>query len=179
MSKIGNKNILIPKEVNVTINSGQINIKGPKGNKTLIVDEKLFEVKMIEKNALSIKPKKINSDIKKYWGMHRSLLNNAVIGVSKGYEKTLEINGVGYRASITGENLNLQLGYSHPINFVIPKDVKINVEKQTTIRINGFDKEIVGMVTSKIKSFRPTEPYKGKGIKERGEYILRKEGKKK
>ena len=179
MSKIGNKNILIPKEVNVTINSGQINIKGPKGNKTLNVDEKLFEVKMIEKNSLSIKPKKINSDIKKYWGMHRSLLNNAVIGVSKGYEKTLEISGVGYRASITGENLNLQLGYSHPINFVIPKDVKINVEKQTTIRINGLDKEIVGMVTSKIKSFRPTEPYKGKGIKERGEYILRKEGKKK
>ena len=179
MSKIGNKNILIPKEVNVTINSGQINIQGPKGNKTLNVDEKLFEVKMIEKKSLSIKPKKINSDIKKHWGMHRSLLNNAVIGASKGYEKTLEISGVGYRASIKGENLNLQLGYSHPINFVIPKDVKINVEKQTTIKINGLDKEIVGMVASKIKSFRPTEPYKGKGIKERGEYILRKEGKKK
>ena len=113
------------------------------------------------------------------WGMHRSLLNNTVIGVNKGFVKTLEISGVGYKAAIKGNILNLQLGYSHDIDFEIPKDVKIIVEKQTTIKINGSDKQQIGMVASKIKSFRPSEPYKGKGIKEKGEYVLRKEGKKK
>ena len=102
-----------------------------------------------------------------------------LIGVYKGYEKTLEMAGVGYRAAINGNSLNLQLGYSHDIDFEIPKDVKIIVEKQTTIKINGSDKQLVGMVASKIKSFRPSEPYKGKGIKEKGEFVLRKEGKKK
>ena len=121
----------------------------------------------------------MNDDIKKVWGMNRSLLNNTVIGVSKGYEKTLEMNGVGYRASIKENNLKLQLGYSHDIDFEIPKDVKITVEKQTIIKISGLDKQLVGTVASKIKSFRPSEPYKGKGIKEKGEYVLRKEGKKK
>ena len=111
--------------------------------------------------------------------MNRSLINNAIIGVNKGYEKTLEMTGVGFRAAIKDENLNLQLGYSHDLNFKIPKDIKIIVEKQTTIKINGADKQQVGMVASQIKSLRPTEPYKGKGIKEKGEYILRKEGKKK
>ena len=123
--------------------------------------------------------KKKNDDIKKMWGMNRSLLNNAVIGVNKGFVKTLEMTGVGYKAAIKGNSLNLQLGYSHNIDFAIPKDVKIIVEKQTTIKINGSDKQQVGMVASKIKSFRPSEPYKGKGIKEKGEYVLRKEGKKK
>ena len=113
------------------------------------------------------------------WGTNWSLLNNTVIGVNKGYEKTLELTGVGYRAAIQGNSLNLQLGYSHNIDFAIPKDVKIIVEKQTTIKINGFDKQQVGMVASKIKTFRPSEPYKGKGIKEKGEYVVRKEGKKK
>ena len=113
------------------------------------------------------------------WGTNWSLLINTAIGVNKGYEKTLEMTGVGYRAAIKGNSLNLQLGYSHNIDFEIPKDVKIIVEKQTTIKINGSDKQQVGMVASKIKSFRSTEPYKGKGIKEKGEYVLRKEGKKK
>ena len=113
------------------------------------------------------------------WGTKRSLLNNAIIGVNKGYEKTLVMTGVGYRAAIKGNSLNLQLGYSHDINFEIPKDVKIIVEKQTTIKINGSDKQQVGMVASEIKSFRSSDPYKGKGIKEKGEYQLRKEGKKK
>ena len=179
MSKIGNKNILVPKEVNIAINAGQIDIKGPMGIKKISVDDKIFKIQMLEKNLLSIKPREINQEIKKYWGMQRSLLNNAVIGVSKGYEKILEVNGVGYRASINGKNLNLKLGYSHAIDFEIPDDVKITVEKQTTIKINGFDKEKVGMIASRIKSLRPTEPYKGKGIKEKNEYILRKEGKKK
>ena len=179
MSKIGNKKILIPKEVNISINEGNLDIKGPNGNKKIYLDTKLFEINISENKELSIKPKKRNDDIKKVWGMNRSLLNNAVIGVNRGFEKTLEMNGVGYRASIKGNSLKLQLGYSHDIDFEIPKDVKIIVEKQTTIKINGSDKQQVGMIASEIKLFRPSEPYKGKGIKEKGEYVLRKEGKNK
>jgi large subunit ribosomal protein L6 len=111
--------------------------------------------------------------------MNRSLINNAIIGSSKGYEKILLLTGVGYRASLKGKQINLQLGFSHDINFDIPEGIKVTVEKQTTIKINGSDKQLVGMVVSKIKSLRPPEPYKGKGIKEQGQYILRKEGKKK
>ena len=179
MSKIGKKKILIPKEVNISINGDNIDIKGPYGHKKINIDTKLFEVNISENKELSIKPKIMNDNIKKVWGMNRSLLNNMVIGVNKGYEKTLEMTGVGYRAAIKGNSLNLQLGYSHNIDFEIPRDVKIIVEKQTTIKINSSDKQLVGMVSSKIKSFRPSEPYKGKGIKEKGEYVLRKEGKKK
>ena len=113
------------------------------------------------------------------WGTTRSILNNAVIGVSVGHEKTLELSGVGFRASLKGNILNLQLGFSHDINFEIPDGVKILVEKQTVLKISGTDKQQVGMVASEIKSIRPPEPYKGKGIKEQGQYILRKEGKKK
>ena len=111
--------------------------------------------------------------------MKRSLLNNAIIGTSEGYSKTLELFGVGYRAALKGKQLNLQLGFSHDVNFDIPESIKITVEKQTIIKISGSDKQEVGMITSKIKSIRPPEPYKGKGIKEQGQYILRKEGKKK
>ena len=179
MSKIGNKKILIPKEVNISINEGNLDIKGPNGNKKIYLDTKLFEINISENKELSIKPRKKNDDIKKVWGMNRSLLNNAVIGVYRGYEKTLEMSGVGYRASIKGNSLKLQLGYSHDIDFEIPKDVKIIVEKQTTIKINGSDKQQIGMIASEIKLFRPSEPYKGKGIKEKGEYVLRNEGKKK
>jgi len=179
MSKIGKKKIIIPKDVNVSINGDNLDIKGPKGNKKVNLNTKIFEVKISKNNELSIKPKEMNDDIKKFWGTNRNILNNAIIAVDKGYEKTLEMSGVGYRAAIKGNSLNLQLGYSHDINFEIPKDVKISVEKQTTIKINGTDKQQIGMVASEIKSFRPSEPYKGKGIKEKGEYINRKEGKKK
>ena len=179
MSKIGKKKILIPKEVNLTINGDILDIKGPFGSKKINLDTELFEVNVNKNNELSIKPKKKNGDIKKMWGMNRSLLNNAVIGANRGFEKTLEMTGVGYKAAIKNNSLNLQLGYSHDTDFEIPKDVKINVEKQTIIKISGLDKQLVGSVASKIKSFRPSEPYKGKGIKEKGEYVLRKEGKKK
>ena len=111
--------------------------------------------------------------------MNRSLINNAIIGTSKGYEKILELTGVGYRAALKGNILNLQLGFSHDIDFSIPQGIKIQVEKQTILKISGTDKQQVGMVAAEIKSFRPPEPYKGKGIKEQGQYILRKEGKKK
>ena len=111
--------------------------------------------------------------------MNRSLINNAVIGSSKGYQKVLELVGVGYRASLKGNKLNLQLGYSHDIDFDIPDGIKILVEKQTTLKINGFDKQQVGAVVSKLKTLRKIEPYKGKGVREKGQYVLKKEGKKK
>jgi len=179
MSKIGKINILIPKDVNVVFNNGVIDIKGPKGNKKLNLDQDIFDLKINDNKDISIKPKKLNKDTKRLWGMNRSLINNAVIGAKEGFEKTLELKGVGYRASLKGSMLNLQLGYSHDINFDIPKDIKITIEKQTIIKINGHDKHQVGVVTAKIKSFRAPEPYKGKGIRIKGEYILRKEGKKK
>jgi len=149
------------------------------GKKSLNIDLETFDLDIKEGKEVSIKPKKIDQNTKRLWGMNRSLLNNAIIGASKGYEKTLELVGVGYRAALKGKQLNLQLGFSHDINFDIPESVKITVEKQTTLKILGFDKQEVGMIASKIKSFRPPEPYKGKGIKEKGQYILRKEGKKK
>ena len=182
MSKIGKRKILVPKDVNVSVNDQLIEIKGPLGTKKIRFNSDIFEAKITENKdskEFSINPKKSDEEIKRIWGLNRSLINNAIIGVKEGYEKILEMKGVGYRAAIKGENLNLQLGFSHDVNFLIPKDVKIVVEKQTTIKINGFDKQQVGMIASKIKSFRPTEPYKGKGIKEKGEYVLRKEGKKK
>ena len=179
MSKIGKINISIPEKVKVVLTGNNINVEGPFGKKTLLFDTDNFDLKIDDGKKISIKPKKNDQNSKRLWGMNRSLLNNAIIGADKGYEKVLELVGVGYRATIKGTQLNLQLGFSHDINFDIPKSIKIVVEKQTVIKISGIDKQEVGMVASKIKSFRPPEPYKGKGIKEKGQYILRKEGKKK
>ena len=179
MSKIGKISITIPDKVKVLINGTLVNIEGPIGKKSLNIDTKIFDVKVSDNKEISIKPKQITKDTKRLWGMNRSLLNNAILGASKGYEKNLELSGVGYRAAIKGKQLNLQLGFSHDINFDIPDDVKISVEKQTSIKITGFDKQQVGEIAAKVKSMRPPEPYKGKGIKEKGQYILRKEGKKK
>jgi len=179
MSKIGKINIAIPEKVKVAINGSILNIDGPLGKQSLNIDTKVFDLDIKEGKEISIKPKKINEDIKRLWGMNRSLVNNAIIGTSSGYEKTLELTGVGYRAALKGKQLNLQLGFSHDINFDIPENVKITVEKQTIIKISGIDKQLVGTVVAKIKTFRPPEPYKGKGIKELGQHILRKEGKKK
>ena len=156
-----------------------MNVEGPFGKKALSIDTENFDLKINDENQLSIQPKKNDQESKRLWGMNRSLLNNLIIGADKGYEKILELVGVGYRASLKGTQLNLQLGFSHDINFDIPNSIKITVEKQTTIKIAGIDKQEVGMIASKIKSLRPPEPYKGKGIKEKGQYILRKEGKKK
>ena len=179
MSKIGKININIPDKVKVLLSGNKINVEGPLGKKTLNLDTDLFELIINEGKDVSIKPKKITQNIKKLWGMNRSLLNNAITGISKGYEKILELSGVGFRAALKGKQLNLQLGFSHDINFDIPEGIKVVVEKQTILKINGYDKQLVGEVASKIKSLRPPEPYKGKGIKEKGQYILRKEGKKK
>ena len=179
MSKIGKINIEIPEKVKIVLNGNLLNVEGPLGKQVLKIDTNIFDLKIDEGKSVSIKPKNINQDIKRLWGMNRSLLNNAIIGTSKGYSKTLELSGVGYRASLKGKQLSMQLGFSHDVNFDIPDGIKILVEKQTIIKISGSDKQEVGMITSKIKSYRPPEPYKGKGIKEQGQYVLRKEGKKK
>ena len=179
MSKIGKMSISIPEKVKVIVNGNILNIEGPLGKKSINIDSEVFDLNINEGKDISIKPKKITDETKRLWGMNRSLLNNAIIGASSGYEKILELSGVGYRAALKGNQLNLQLGFSHDINFDIPENIKITVEKQVVVKINGSDKQLVGMVAAKIKAFRPPEPYKGKGIKESGQYILRKEGKKK
>ena len=149
-------------------------------SKTLSINDKIFASKLNE-NKFELSPlnKKIDKKISIMWGTYRSLINNAITGVSVGHEKILELNGVGFRANIKGENLNLQIGFSHDVNFKIPKDVKITVEKQTTIKINGVDKDLVSKIAADIKNLKPVEPYKAKGIKEKGQFVLRKEGKKK
>ena len=179
MSKIGKINISIPDKVKAALSDNVLNIEGPLGKKSLNIDLEMFKIDIMEGKEISIKPKKIDQTSKRLWGMNRSLINNAVIGSSTGYEKILELVGVGYRAALKGKQLNLQLGYSHDINFDIPEGIKVIVEKQTIIKISGSDKQEVGMVVSKLKSFRKPEPYKGKGIREQGQHILRKEGKKK
>ena len=179
MSKIGKINISIPEKVKVALAGNSLNIEGPLGKKTINVDLTVFNLDIKDGKEISIVPKKIDQNTKRLWGMNRSLINNAVIGSSKGYEKILELVGVGYRASLKGNQLNLQLGYSHDIIFNIPEGIKIAVEKQTTLKITGYDKQQVGAVVSKLKTLRKIEPYKGKGIREKGQHILKKEGKKK
>ena len=179
MSKIGKINISIPEKVKVILSGSDINIEGPLGKQSIKINLDVFDLKVNEGKDITIKPKKIDDTTKRLWGMNRSLINNAIIGSSVGFEKILELSGVGYRAALKGNQLNLQLGFSHDINFDIPNDIKITVEKQTTIKITGMNKQKVGMIASQIKSFRPPEPYKGKGIREKGQYVLKKEGKKK
>ena len=180
MSKIGKKNIIIPKDSSIKIEGSNLTITGPKGSKKLTINDKIFSSKLNE-SEFQILPleKKVDKKISIMWGTYRSLINNAITGVSKGHEKILELNGVGFRANLKGEVLNLQIGFSHDVNFKIPKEIKITVEKQTIIKINGVDKELVSKIAADIKNFKPVEPYKAKGIKEKGEFVLRKEGKKK
>ena len=180
MSKIGKKNINIPKDSSIKIEGSNLTISGPKGTKKLNINDKIFSSK-INESEFKIEPleKKVDKKISILWGTYRRLINNAVTGVTSGHEKILELSGVGFRANLKGETLNLQLGFSHEINFKIPKDIKISVEKQTIIKINGVDKELVTKIAAELKNLKPVEPYKAKGIKERGQFILRKEGKKK
>ena len=147
--------------------------------KELSINEKIFSASLSEDNQLILKVIKKNEISNRMWGTTRSLINSAVIGVATGFEKILELTGVGFRAMLRGELLNLQLGFSHDITYKIPKGVKIMVEKSVVIKISGIDKDLVGKVASEIKMLKPVEPYKGKGIKEKGQYVLRKEGKKK
>ena len=178
MSKLGKKPISIPKDTKVKLESGKLILTGPKGSKELSLNDKIFSTS-IKENNLVLELLKKNDTTKTLWGTTRSIINSALIGVSLGHEKILELTGVGFRVNLKGDVLNLQLGFSHDVSYTIPKDVKINVEKTTIIKISGSDKEIVGKVASEIKNLKPVEPYKGKGIKERGQFVLRKEGKKK
>ena len=179
MSKLGKKIIVLPKDSNIKIESGNLMISGPKGSKNISFNEKLFSPNVNDKKEFQFIPNKKMKNISVLWGTYRSLVNNAVIGVSQGHEKNLELNGVGFRANLKGEVLNLQIGFSHDVNFKILKDIKILVEKQTIIKITGVDKELVSKIAADIKNLKPVEPYKAKGIKEKDQFILRKEGKKK
>ncbi len=178
MSKLGKKPISIPKDAKVKFESGKLTMSGPKGSKELNLNDKIFSAS-IDENNLKIKLINKNDKTKSLWGTTRSKIYSSILGVTNGHEKTLELSGVGYRANLKGNSLNLQLGFSHDVIYEIPKDVKVTVEKSVVIKISGIDKELVGKVASEIKMLRPVEPYKAKGIKEKGQYVIRKEGKKK
>jgi len=179
MSKLGKKPIPIPKDTKVKLESGKLILTGPKGSKELTLNDKIFTATIADDKNLILKLIKKNETSSVLWGTTRSIINSAIIGVSAGFEKILELTGVGFRANLKGNVLNLQIGFSHDVSYTIPDGIKLTVEKNTIIRITGIDKELVGKVSSEIKKLKPVEPYKGKGIKERGQYILRKEGKKK
>ena len=179
MSKLGKKPISIPKDTKVKVESGKLVMTGPKGSRELTVNDKIFTTTVSDDNTIYIKQNNKDDNSSIMWGTTRSIINNAIIGISTGHNKTLELTGVGFRANLKGNILNLQIGFSHDVSYKIPDGINILVEKNTTIKISGIDKELVGKVTSEIKKLKPVEPYKGKGIKEKGQYVLRKEGKKK
>tara|TARA_Y100000590_G_scaffold442276_1_gene570179 strand:+ start:40 stop:576 length:537 start_codon:yes stop_codon:yes gene_type:complete len=178
MSKLGKKAISIPKETKVKIESGKLILTGPKGSKELTINDKIFST-TISEDSLVIKLIQKNDISKVMWGTTRSIINSAIKGVTLGHEKILELSGVGFRATLKGNLLSLQLGFSHDVTYKIPEGIKLIVEKSTIIKISGIDKKLVGMVAAEIRMLKPVEPYKAKGIRERGQYILRKEGKKK
>ena len=179
MSKLGKKPIPIPKDTKVTFEGTKLIVTGPKGSKELSINDKIFTTSISKDNNLILKLINKNQASNIMWGTTRSVINSAVIGVTTGYEKILELSGVGFRAILKGNMLNLQLGFSHDISYEIPQGIKLTVEKSTIINITGIDKELVGKTASEIKGLKPVEPYKGKGIKEKGQYVRRKEGKKK
>ena len=179
MSKLGKKPIIIPKDTKIKFESGRLILTGPKGSKELTLNDKIFSATIADDKNLILKLINKNENLNVLWGTTRSLINNALIGVSEGYEKILELSGVGFRAILKGNILELQIGFSHNVTYKIPEEIQVVVEKSNIVKISGIDKELVGKVSSEIKMLKPVEPYKGKGIKERGQYVLRKEGKKK
>ena len=179
MSKLGKKSIILPKDSSVKVEGDSLLVSGPKGSQKILFNQKIFSSKLNEKNEFQILPIKKDKKTSLMWGTYRSLINNAVLGVTKGHEKNLELSGVGFRASLKGEQLVLLLGFSHEVKYTIPKGINIKVEKQTKINITGSNKELVSKVAADIKSLKPVEPYKAKGIKKKNQYVIRKEGKKK
>ena len=177
MSRIGKKPVAIPSGVTADIADGVLTVKGPKGALTLSLREEISYT--VEGNTILVKPANATKQARAFWGMQRTLVSNLVTGVSDGYTKVLEITGVGYRANAQGKNLKLQLGYSHDVDYAVPEGIEIKTPDNTTVEISGVDKQKVGQVAAEIRRWRKPEPYKGKGIKYRGEYIFRKEGKKK
>ena len=177
MSRIGKKPVAIPKGVTASVNGQEVAVKGPKGElKHIVVDDVIAK---LENGGIEVAPRQDTQNARAMWGISRTLILNLMTGVTEGFTKKLEITGVGYRAAVQGSNLQLQLGYSHDVIFPIPKGIQVQCPKPTEIVITGIDKQQVGHVAAEIRRFRPPEPYKGKGVRYAGEFILRKEGKKK
>jgi large subunit ribosomal protein L6 len=177
MSRIGKRPVTIPSGVTASIDNGALSVKGPKGTLTLSLREEISYT--VDGDAILVKPANDTKAARAFWGMQRTLVSNLVEGVTQGFTKTLDITGVGYRASAQGRKLKLQLGYSHDVDFDVPEGVDVKTPDNTTVEISGIDKQKVGQVAAEIRRWRKPEPYKGKGIRYRGEFIFRKEGKKK
>ena len=177
MSRIGKKPVDLPKGVTAEIKGQTIEVKGPKGSRSFTATDDVDLV--LEEGAVSVKPRGLSKRARQQWGMTRSMVENLTVGVSQGFKKELEIQGVGYRAAMQGKTLKLSLGYSHEVNFETPDGVTITAPKQTEIVVEGIDQQLVGQVAANIREWRQPEPYKGKGIRYKGEYVFRKEGKKK
>jgi large subunit ribosomal protein L6 len=178
MSRIGKVPVAIPGGVSAEVVGGVLSVKGPKGTLTLTMRDEISYV--VEEGRILVKPANDSKQARAFWGMQRTMVDNLVTGVTQGYTKVLEITGVGYRANAQGpRKLKLQLGFSHDVDFDVPEGVEVKTPDNTTIEISGIDKQKVGQVAAEIRRWRKPEPYKGKGIKYRGEYIFRKEGKKK
>jgi len=177
MSRIGKKPVEIPSGVTAQIQEGMLSVKGPKGSLAIGLSE-LVDYKL-EDSAIAVRPANTTKAARSHWGMQRTLVANLVEGVTQGFTKVLEITGVGYRAQAQGKKLKLQLGYSHDVDLDVPEGLEVKTPDQTTVEISGIDKQKVGQFAAEVRSWRKPEPYKGKGVKYRGEYIFRKEGKKK
>jgi large subunit ribosomal protein L6 len=177
MSRIGKKPVPIPAGVTASMEAGTLSVKGPKGELKMPMSDLISHE--MQDDGLMVKPANGSKAARAFWGMQRTLVQNLVTGVTEGFTKVLEITGVGYRANSQGKMLKLQLGYSHDVDFAIPEGIEIKTPDNTTVEISGIDKQKVGQVAAEIRRWRKPEPYKGKGIKYRGEYIFRKEGKKK
>ncbi len=177
MSRIGKKPVELVKGVSATISGQTIEVQGPKGTRSFTATDDVTIT--VENDAVKVAPRGTSKRARQQWGMARSMVENLVTGVTTGFKKELEIQGVGYRAAMAGNVLKLSLGYSHEVNFDVPKGVTVAVPKQTEIVVEGIDQQLVGQVAANIREWRQPEPYKGKGIRYKGEYIFRKEGKKK
>ncbi len=177
MSRIGKKAVPIPSGVEAKIEGDTLSVKGPKGTLTLGMSD-LIDYK-VEEGEIQVNPANDTKQARAYWGMQRTLVSNLVEGVTDGFSKTLEITGVGYRAQAQGKKLKLQLGYSHDVDLDVPEGLEVKTPDQTTVIVSGIDKQAVGEFAANIRKWRKPEPYKGKGIKYQGEYVFRKEGKKK
>ncbi len=177
MSRIGKKAVAIPSGVTASIENGTLSVKGPKGTLTMGLSDHISYT--VEGDEIQVKPANDTKLARSFWGMHRTLVSNLVEGVTEGFTKTLEISGVGYRAKAQGKSLKLELGFSHDVNIDVPEGLEVKTPDQTTVEISGMDKQAVGQLAAEIRQWRKPEPYKGKGIKYRGEYVFRKEGKKK
>jgi large subunit ribosomal protein L6 len=177
MSRIGKKPVELPKGVTASLSGQTIEVKGPKGTRSFTATDDVTLA--VEDNAISVKPRGLSKRARQQWGMSRTQVANLVTGVTTGFKKEMEITGVGYRAAAQGKVLKLQLGYSHDVDFAIPEGVTITTPKPTEITVEGIDQQVVGQVAANIREWRKPEPYKGKGIRYKGEFIFRKEGKKK